>query len=130
MTWTRKATVYRTQVTMRPLPSGAFMLWTIPHPIHSATVTATGRNWQVLALSLGDWVPVRYYTQAEALRAARDLISLRAGQDLMTFDGTQRTAMGQQRCPKYTDGLLCAATAQGISVWCERHPYGRERNYA
>lgn len=98
-----------------------------PHPIHHARVYQRERHglWTVDFVSL--WhsrAPRRYADLREALSAACEVIGRKAGADLMTFTGAQRTVMGRQCCPKRQGSGLCGLPAEVGTVWCQWHPKG------
>lgn len=130
--WTPRT--YVTQTGKEPLDEvdgikgvNAFRVFSVPYRLHTATVIRAHRDapWIVTFSTVWPVRTYRYYLAAEAERAARDLISRKAGMDMQTFTGSQRLYMGTQRCPKRLSGGLCGQSAGIGTVWCEWHPLGR-----
>lgn len=98
--------------------------------LHSADVVAQGTGlYKVTMTSVHISRGFVDASLSQALVRAGDLVSRAAGRDMMRFTGPQRTAMGQQECPKTlgTLGTLCRQPAGVGTVWCEWHPGGKER---
>lgn len=126
-------TVYRSQVASGPLERNevripnAYRVWSTPYPIHYGTLLLTNGLW---AFRL-DSVPtatrvIRYHLLEQALKAAGEVIGLKAGQELAAkFSRVQRLAMGQGQCPRLMGSAICGEPALPGTVWCMWHPYGR-----
>lgn len=132
--WTPRT--YVTQTGMEPLDEvdgirgvNAFRVFSLPYPIHSATVSRAHADalWIVRLTSVLVTQPYRYHLHAEAEHAARGIVSRLAGKAMQTFSRAQRVHMGQQLCPKTLSGSLCGQPAGVGTVWCEWHPRGEWR---
>lgn len=114
---------------------GKFTVRAHPHPLHHATVIKEGNarvgwSWVVRFPTFGPMAASRVFPDmGQALNFAADAVGRRTGADLMRFDGAQRYAMGQGKCPFRDRGhpRLCEQTAEGHTVWCGDHRGGRAR---
>jgi len=126
-------TVYRSQVATAPHEVNglrmrdAYRVWSTPHPIHHGLVTLQS-NWWVFHLTSVPSVAnkMRYAVLESALKAAGDIIGLKAGEDMrVRFSGVQRVALGQQQCPRVMGSVLCGEPPMPGTIWCMWHPFGR-----
>lgn len=120
---------YRAGVrTIRQAPD-SFIVVTVP-PIHAARVYRRGKeaHWTVEYYTFDQPRKYPHESVEKALNAAGELIGLRAGKEWKErFTGAQRTAIGQQRCPRIMGRTTCDQPAEGISIWCTWHPKGKDR---
>lgn len=133
----RDTVAYVTQVQQCPKEvdgvriANAYDLWSIPIPIHRASVTQAHKDamWVVTFHTMPGAKPIRFHMYPEAVRTARDIIGRKAGADLQTFSPAQRIMMGTQRaCPKRLGAVLCGQPHSVGSVWCEWHPGGGDKD--
>lgn len=127
-------TVYRSQVASGPLERNGvrvpdtYRIWSAPHPIHHGLVTLQ-RDWWVFTLTsvpTGTNTRMRYPILEGALKAAGEVIGLKAGEDMrVRFSGVQRVAMGQQQCPRQMGSVLCGEPPMPGTIWCMWHPFGK-----
>lgn len=130
------ARIYVSQTQLEPLDEkdgirghSAYLVYSIPHRIHEARVSRAHADalWVVAFTTV---FPVRRYPYelyTHAMSAARDMVGRKAGLDLQTFSGAQRTYMGTQRCPRKVASGLCGQPPMPGTVWCEWHPRGEWR---
>lgn len=126
-------TVYRSQVASGPLERNgvripnAYRVWSTPYPIHHGTLFLTNDQWVFRLDSVPTATKVmRYHLLEQALKAAGEVIGLKAGEDMrVRFSGVQRVALGQQQCPKVMGSVLCGEPPMPGTVWCMWHPYGK-----
>lgn len=127
-------TIYRSPVNTAPhqvngnrVPN-TYRVWSMPQPVHHGLVTLQG-DWWVFTLTsvpTGGKSKMRYALLEGALAAAGQVIGLKAGEEMRArFTGVQRTAMGQQQCPRPMGSTLCGEPPMPGTIWCMWHPFGR-----
>lgn len=126
----RGSTVYMSQVTMEEHTPQAYRIVSTPHPIHWATVIQHGRGGMWVVSFTSVTIPrkaLRYPEFDQARAVAAEIVARMAGRDLLTFNGRQRHAMGQQQCPKRLGDGVCGQPAGVGTVWCDWHPLGESK---
>jgi hypothetical protein len=126
----RRSTTYVSAVKVVKHAPGSFTVYADPIPMHAAHVYQRGRHG-VWVVEFHTVTPVRTWhksTEKDALVAAGDVVSRVTGREWKDrFNGLQRYAMGQQKCPRMMSSGTCDQAAQPGTIWCEWHPGGKER---
>ena len=119
-----------TQVQPVKISDTEYTLHSIPHPIHTATITQNARGgwWTVRYPTMGQG-PYVYESWEVALRNATETVSRKAGADLDRFTRAQAYSVSQQRCPYQPDRMVprcCDEAPEVGTVWCGWHRGGKE----